>query len=139
MSTFELDSRLAADTLSLADLPLCRALLMNDARYPWVILVPRRQGVREIFELSSDDQTQLHRETTALGQALHLAFQGDKLNVAALGNVVSQLHVHLVVRFEQDDAWPAPVWGKGEAEPYSPTLQRERRELILAHMDKLDV
>ncbi|WNL38465.1 HIT domain-containing protein [Halomonas sp. PAMB 3232] len=139
MSTFELDSRLAADTLSLADLPLCRALLMNDARFPWVILVPRRPGVREIFELSNDDQMQLHRETTALGQALQLAFQGDKLNVAALGNVVSQLHVHLVVRFTRDDAWPAPVWGKGEAVPYSPTLQRERRERILAHMDKLDV
>ncbi|MFG6665886.1 HIT domain-containing protein [Halomonas sp. HNIBRBA4712] len=139
MSTFNLDPRLAADTLSLADLPLCRALLMNDARYPWVILVPRREGISEVFELESEEQAQLWREATALGQALKLAFQGDKLNVGALGNVVSQLHVHLVVRFESDEAWPAPVWGKGEAKPYTADQQSERRELILAHMAKLTV
>lgn len=137
MTTLTLDPRLAADTLSLADLPLCRALLMNDARYPWVILVPRRESVSEVYELDAADQAQLWREATALGEVLNRAFQGDKLNIATLGNVVGQLHLHLVVRFEHDAAWPGPVWGKGEAEPYTPEQQRERRELILAHMDKL--
>ncbi|WP_447527742.1 HIT domain-containing protein [Vreelandella sp. TE19] len=137
MSTFTLDPRLAADTLALADLPLCRALLMNDARYPWVILVPRYESACEVFELSAEDQTRLWQEATALGKAMNSAFKGDKLNIATLGNVVSQLHVHLVVRFESDESWPAPVWGRGEAVPYTPTQQSERRELILAHMDKL--
>ncbi|WP_447555255.1 HIT domain-containing protein [Vreelandella sp. EE22] len=137
MTAFTLDPRLAADTLSLGDLPLCRALLMNDARYPWVILVPRKEAITEVFELSLEEQAQLWREATALGKAMNVAFQGDKLNIATLGNVVSQLHVHLVVRFESDESWPAPVWGKGEAMAYTPEQQSRRRELILAHMAKL--
>ncbi|RUR34961.1 HIT domain-containing protein [Vreelandella andesensis] len=137
MKTFKLDPRLEADTLPLADLPLCRALLMNDARYPWVILVPKRDSVSEVFELSQEDQTQLWRETVALGAAMKEAFHGDKLNVATLGNVVSQLHIHLVVRYADDVSWPAPVWGNGSPEPYERALQGSRREQLLAQIEGL--
>ncbi|WP_249975923.1 HIT domain-containing protein [Vreelandella olivaria] len=134
MDTFALDPRLEADSLPLADLPLSRALLMNDARYPWVILVPRVPSISEVFELSQEDQEQLWRETTALGAAMKEAFHGDKLNIATLGNVVSQLHIHLVVRYQDDASWPAPVWGNGSAKPYALTQQGERREQLLAQI-----
>ncbi|AZM97218.1 MULTISPECIES: HIT family protein [Halomonadaceae] len=137
MKTFELDPRLEADTLPLADLPLCRALLMNDARYPWVVLVPRRASVSEVFELSQDEQAQLWRETIALGAAMKEIFHGDKLNIATLGNVVSQLHMHLVVRYTDDACWPAPVWGNGSPEPYELALQGSRREQLLAQIEGL--
>lgn len=137
MDTFALDPRLEADSLPLADLPLCRAVLMNDARYPWVILVPRVPSVSEVFELSQADQEQLWRETTALGAAMKEAFHGDKLNIATLGNVVSQLHIHLVVRYQDDASWPAPVWGNGSAKPYALTQQGERREQLLAQIGGL--
>ena len=123
-SAFTLHARLAADTVVLRQWPLCSVLLMNDSRYPWCILVPRRAGIREIYELSSDDQQQLLRESSLLGRALMQAFAGTKLNVAALGNVVSQLHVHHVVRFENDAAWPGPVWGRHPAEPYDEAARR---------------
>lgn len=134
---FELDPRLEADTLPLADLPLCRALLMNDARYPWVILVPRSGSVSEVFELSQDEQAQLWRETIALGTVMKETFHGDKLNIATLGNVVSQLHIHLVVRYIDDACWPAPVWGNGSPEPYELALQGSRREQLLAQIEGL--
>lgn len=134
MATFELDPRLAADTLPLADLPLCRALLMNDARYPWVVLVPRVASVSEVFELSQEDQTKLWQEATQLGAAMKEAFHGDKLNIATLGNVVSQLHIHLVVRYVDDASWPAPVWGNGTPTPYELAQQGERREQLLAQI-----
>ncbi|MGV2932611.1 HIT family protein [Vreelandella venusta] len=137
MKTFELDPRLEADTLPLADLPLCRALLMNDARYPWVVLVPRRASVSEVFELSQDEQAQLWRETIALGAAMKEIFHGDKLNIATLGNVVSQLHMHLVVRYTDDACWPASVWGNGSPEPYELALQGSRREQLLAQIEGL--
>ncbi|MDX1713961.1 HIT domain-containing protein [Vreelandella venusta] len=137
MKTFELDPRLEADTLPLADLPLCRALLMNDARYPWVVLVPRRASVSEVFELNQDEQAQLWRETIALGAAMKEIFHGDKLNIATLGNVVSQLHMHLVVRYTDDACWPAPVWGNGSPEPYELALQGSRREQLLAQIEGL--
>lgn len=118
MDHFELHPRLAADTHVLADWPLCRLLLMNDAQYPWCILVPRRSGAREIHELARADQLLLLDESSRLGHALMQAFSGHKLNVAALGNVVAQLHVHHIVRFTHDPAWPAPVWGRLPAQPY---------------------
>jgi diadenosine tetraphosphate (Ap4A) HIT family hydrolase len=121
---FVLHPRLAADTFELRRWPLCSVLAMNDARYPWCILVPRRAGVREIYELPVADQQQLLRESSALGRALMQAFGGTKLNVAALGNVVSQLHVHHVVRFEHDAAWPGPVWGRHPPEPYDESARR---------------
>lgn len=116
---FVLDSRLLQDTRPLGDFPLCRLLLSNDSNYPWFILVPRRADISEVFELSAQDQLQLWQETTTLSKILKDLFSADKLNVAALGNVVSQLHMHVIVRKRDDAAWPAPVWGKHQAVPYT--------------------
>ena len=130
---FVLDSRLQQDTLPLGDLPLCRVLLSNDSNYPWFILVPRRADISEVFQLESADQLQLWRETTELAQLLQPVFQADKMNVAALGNVVSQLHMHVIVRRRDDVAWPAPVWGKHPARPYSDEeVARIREKLRVA-------
>jgi diadenosine tetraphosphate (Ap4A) HIT family hydrolase len=115
---FELHPRLAADTFVLGDFPLCRLLLMNDAQYPWCILVPRRENAREIYLLDERDQQSLLRESAALSRAMMDAFAGHKLNVAALGNVVPQLHVHHIVRYPADAAWPGPVWGRHAPKPY---------------------
>lgn len=116
---FELDPRLAADTFFVGETPLSQVLLMNDARYPWLILVPRQGDVTEPFELSEADQAQLWQESMRLGQAMQAHFAADKLNIAALGNQVAQLHVHHIARFHADDAWPGPVWGVGNAVSYS--------------------
>lgn len=116
---FALDPRLQHDTLPIGDFPLCRLLLCNDSNYPWFILVPRVEGVSEVFELNIADQQRLWQESSALAQWLNTAFEADKINVAALGNVVSQLHMHVIVRKHDDAAWPAPVWGKHPARPYT--------------------
>lgn len=116
---FVLDSRLQQDTLLIGDFPLCRLLLSNDSNYPWFILVPRRPEIVEVFDLAAEEQLQLWQETTALSQLLKGLFNADKINVAALGNVVSQLHMHVIVRLGTDIAWPAPVWGKHPARPYA--------------------
>ncbi|HWP94769.1 MAG TPA: HIT domain-containing protein [Gammaproteobacteria bacterium] len=115
---FTLHPRLAADTFPIGHLPLCDLLLMNEARYPWFILVPRRPGIREIHELDDADQVALIRESSLLARTLATLFAPDKLNIAALGNVVPQLHVHHIVRYVTDPAWPAPVWGKLPPQPY---------------------
>ena len=116
---FELDPRLAADTVLVGETPLSQVLLMNDARYPWLILVPRRGDITEPFELTEADQAKLWQESMHLGQAIKAHFAADKINIAALGNQVAQLHVHHIARFYTDDAWPGPVWGVGSAVPYS--------------------
>ena len=115
---FELDPRLQADTWVLGDFPLCRLLLSKDANYPWLILVPRRSGITEAFELETADQAQLARETALVAQHLKAVVNADKINVAALGNVVAQLHVHVIARYTHDVAWPAPVWGRVAAASY---------------------
>jgi len=133
-AVFALDSRLQQDTLTIGDFPLCRLLLSNDANYPWFILVPRRDDISELFQLDVADQQQLWQETTALAELLKDLFDADKLNVATLGNVVSQLHMHVIVRKRDDAAWPAPVWGKHPAKPYSAEQVasiRERLRLVL--------
>jgi diadenosine tetraphosphate (Ap4A) HIT family hydrolase len=139
MHDIVLGERLKADTLPVTELPLCRVLLMNDARFPWAVLVPRRTGASEVFDLSADDQQQLWREASALGAAMKDGFQGDKINIAALGNVVSQLHVHVVVRTQNDAAWPAPVWGQGEPQFYTPDQQASARDQLLAQIDGLSL
>ena len=116
---FALDARLEQATLVIGDFPLSRLLLSNDSTYPWFILVPRRDQISELFELDTGDQQQLWLETTALAELLKDLFDADKMNVATLGNVVSQLHMHVIVRKRDDAAWPAPVWGKHPAKPYS--------------------
>ena len=131
---FALDPRLAADTFVVGETPLSQVLLMNDARYPWLILVPWRCDITEPFELSEADQAQLWRESMRLGEAMKEHFAANKLNIAALGNQVAQLHVHHIARFHADDAWPGPVWGVGSAVPYSEaarnTLMNELRSLL---------
>lgn len=108
---FTLHPQLAADCLLLGDWPLCRLLRMNDRTYPWLILVPRVAGARDMIDLSESDQMRLTREIAQASSALRRELRCDKLNVAALGNVVPQLHVHVIARFTTDAAWPKPIWG----------------------------
>ncbi|MGM0564035.1 MAG: HIT domain-containing protein [Pseudomonadota bacterium] len=115
---FTLDSRLADDSRVLGDFPLSRLLLLRDAQHPWFVLVPRRPGVSELYQLNESDREQFFRESLELGEQLMAAFDGDKLNVAALGNLVPQLHVHHIVRYRSDPAWPGPVWGAGPMRDY---------------------
>ena len=117
--TFQLHPRLQQDCLELGRFTLCRLLLMNERRYPWLILVPQRPVVSEIHQLSEEDQVQLLRESSYLARILAAEFAADKLNIAAIGNLVPQLHIHHVVRYRDDAAWPAPVWGRFDPEPYS--------------------
>lgn len=119
LGDFALDPRLAADTLVLGDLPLCRLCLMNDARFAWLILVPRRPDVAEVDQLTPTDQAQLWTEVNQAMAALRATTPVDKLNIGALGNIVRQLHIHVVARRENDAAWPGPVWGTGQAQAYS--------------------
>jgi len=114
----QLHPQLAQDCLKLGQFPLCQLLLLRDANYPWFILVPDREAIREIHHLSEQDQQQLLRESMALSRALELAFSPDKLNIAALGNMVPQLHIHHIARYTTDPAWPAPVWGHLPAKAY---------------------
>ena len=133
---FALDQRLQQDTLVIGDFPLCRLLLSNDSNYPWFILVPRINGISEVFHLDVADQQKLWEETTGLAQLLNDGLGADKMNIGALGNVVSQLHVHVIVRKRDDAAWPAPVWGKHPARPYTEdqvvALRARLRELLPA-------
>lgn len=115
---FHLAPELKRDTLALGELPLCRILLMNDKHFPWIILVPRRAGASEMFDLCDRDQHQLMREIAATGRALQTVYQPTKVNIGALGNIVRQLHIHVIARFEGDAAWPGPVWGALKAQAY---------------------
>lgn len=123
---FELHPRLREDCVGVADFALCQVLLARDSRYPWVILVPKRAQITEIYQLEEADLQQLGRESARLSQALARHFNADKMNVAALGNLVPQLHIHHVVRYTNDPAWPGPVWGVGTAIPYE-KVQLEQR------------
>ena len=116
--SFTLDARLEADTLLIGELPLCRVLLMNDARFLWLILVPRRAGLVEIVDLEAGERATLIEEIALASEALGGVAAIDKINIGALGNIVSQLHIHVVARRVGDDAWPGPVWGAGEKRAY---------------------
>jgi diadenosine tetraphosphate (Ap4A) HIT family hydrolase len=115
---FELHAQLAKDCTVIGNLPLSKLLLMNDANYPWFVLVPMQSDKREWYELAMADQQQLLRETNELSKFLQEKTGAKKMNIGALGNMVPQLHVHVIARFEADAAWPAPVWGKNPAKPY---------------------
>ncbi|MBY6203266.1 HIT domain-containing protein [Halomonas denitrificans] len=115
---FRLDPTLEDDTLQVADLALCRVRLMNDSRFPWLVLVPRRAGCRELIDLDPDDRRELTAEIDRCTRVLRDHAGADKMNVAALGNQVAQLHVHVIARFVNDSAWPRPVWGVGSPRPY---------------------
>lgn len=116
---FELHPQLVADSIVLGDFPVSRLLLLNDANYPWFVLVPRRADATEIYHLSDEDQCILMKESSFLASNLADTFAAKKMNVASLGNMVPQLHIHHIVRYESDVAWPAPVWGKVPAKPYT--------------------
>jgi diadenosine tetraphosphate (Ap4A) HIT family hydrolase len=122
---FRLASRLEADSHFLADWTLCQIRLMDDARFPWLILVPRRPGLEEWTELKPDDSAVLAEEIGKAGRALERMFRPTKLNIGALGNIVRQMHVHVIARFENDAAWPGPVWGQGVRVPYD-KAQKDR-------------
>jgi len=121
--TFSLHPQLAQDTVPVGDLPLARVLLANDANYPWTILVPRRPGLVEIIDLEENEQVQLLGEIAKTAQALKSITECEKLNIAAIGNVVSQLHVHVIARRHSDAAWPKPVWGAVPAIAYDPAVR----------------
>lgn len=116
---FSLHPQLEKECFAVGELPLSRLLLLNDARYPWFLLVPRREAVTEIYQLAQADRQQLIAESSGLGEFLMEAFGGDKLNIGALGNLVPQLHLHHIVRNKTDEAWPGPVWGVGTPSPYT--------------------
>ena len=124
---FELDPRLAADTHLVIEWPLCDVRLMDDAQYPWLVLVPRIAGSRELIDLDPGARLRLQQEIDSAAQVLKQMFAPDKLNVAALGNVVEQLHVHVIARFRHDAAWPKPVWG---VHPPKRRSDEERDDLI---------
>lgn len=124
---FELHHRLKEDCFELGSFKLCTLLLLNDMNYQWFILVPRRENISEIFQLTEGDQHQLTKESSYLTSKLSEIFKADKMNVASLGNIVPQLHIHHIVRFKDDPAWPGPVWGHAPALPYQDI---EKRALI---------
>ena len=130
--SFELHPRLAADTEFVCDWPLCRVLLMEDGRYFWLVLVPRCDGVSEITEFSPEDRSQLMEEAARAGRIIQQA-GAAKLNIGALGNLVPQLHLHVVGRTPGDPAWPGPVWGHSPPAPYDPTLKAQRLALVRSH------
>ncbi|MFT5083696.1 MAG: diadenosine tetraphosphate (Ap4A) HIT family hydrolase [Lentisphaeria bacterium] len=123
---FVLHDQLKKDTISVGHFKLCMVLMHNDANYPWLILVPKRSNVREIHHLADDDQLQLIRESSHLSEVMTSIFSPTTMNIAALGNVVPQLHVHHVARFEGDLAWPGPVWGVHTAGEYDAEVLAQR-------------
>ncbi len=135
MSDFQLHSQLQKDCFVLGKFELCQVLLMNDSQFPWFILVPQRKDIREIYELTDAEQIMLIRESSYLAKKLAEIFNADKLNVAAIGNIVPQLHLHHVVRYENDKAWATPVWGKFAAVPYT----EQQRIVLLDRLKSLDL
>ena len=135
MKQFSLHPQLVKDCIELADLPLSKLLLSNDSNYPWFILVPKVADISEIYQLDWQQQQQLLNESSLLSELLMQIFAGDKINVAALGNVVEQLHVHHVVRFKEDACWPKPIWGQLPAKPYSEVELQDIKTKVLSQLD----
>ena len=127
---FELHARLADDTLIVGEFELCQLLIHKDANYPWFILVPKRPKVTEVYHLSEQDRMQLMKESCMLAEALVDVFSPDKINIATLGNMVPQLHIHHVVRYTIDVAWPHPIWGAMSAKDYPQTELEHRIESV---------
>lgn len=134
--SFQLHPRLAQDCITIGRFELCRLLMMNDSQYPWFILVPERTNLQEIYQLSKADRELLTEESSYLTENLAVLYQADKMNIAAIGNMVPQLHIHHIVRYQTDKAWPAPIWGKFDAVPYTErqiadNLKRVKHQLKL--------
>ncbi len=137
MSDFKVHDQLLNDCAVVGDAELCRVLLMNDARFPWLILVPRINGLRDFHEVSSEHRPALFTEIESASLAVKNLIDADKINVAALGNQVPQLHVHVIGRLKSDVAWPGPVWGVGTPIPYQDVERNERIELVSEAMGLL--
>lgn len=135
MHTFQLHSQLQQDCFLLGKLELCQVLLVNDNQFPWFILVPQRTGIREIYQLDVKDQITLIQESSYLAENLTAIFSADKMNIAAIGNLVEQLHLHHVVRYKNDKAWATPIWGLLPAVPYT----KQQYEEIVARLDTLQL
>ncbi len=134
-----LHPQLEQDSIYLGKIDLCHFLLMNDKQYPWCILVPDRDDIQEIYQLTVEDQILLIHESSLVAEGLMLAFGGDKMNIGALGNVVPQLHIHHIVRYQSDPAWPGPVWGKFPAQAYDEkTLRSTIQKLHEQFIDKVN-
>ena len=132
MNAWQLHPQLASDTVPVIELALCEVRLMDDANHPWLVLVPRVPDMVEIIDLDPAQRTQLANDIDAACRALKALFKPDKLNVAALGNMVPQLHVHVIARYRDDIAWPRPVWGNATARPYAPEELIERVRALRA-------
>lgn len=127
MDAFRLDPTLERDTVFVCAMPRCDILLMDDARFPWLILVPRMPGLSELFDLEPADQNAVMREAAIAGRTLKSLTGAEKINIGALGNIVRQLHIHVIARKQSDPAWPGPVWGYGAREPYVPRFREGMR------------
>ena len=132
--TFQLHPRLQQDCITIGHFELCRLLMMNDSQYPWFVLVPEKADMSEIYQLTKPDRELLTEESSYLAENLAELYHADKMNIAAIGNMVPQLHIHHIVRYQTDRAWPAPVWGKFDAVPYTEqqitdNLARLRKQL----------
>lgn len=132
---FLMNEKLAGDTLFIGEFPLCSVMLMNNRLYPWIILVPKRNGAKEIIDLSKDDRAILIEEIASASDVMKNVYWPDKLNIAAIGNIVEQLHIHIISRFKTDDSWPEPVWGKG-SEPYTEQGKRESVTILRREFSK---
>ena len=133
---FELDPRIERDSILVADLELCQLRIQDDQRYPWLVLVPRLEGAKEVHELNEEDAIQLLKESNAVASALKIVTQCKKVNVANLGNVVEQLHWHIVARFENDETWPGPIWGVGKVRPW---VQKKRLTFVESLLKELAI
>lgn len=123
--SFVLDERLKNDTFLLDESEQCLLLMMNDQQYPWFIVVPKKEDASEWHDLPQNQQNSIHQFCIELGKTIKEALNADKINIAALGNVVSQLHIHVIARHKEDAAWPGPVWGKHPAKPYTKEIQQD--------------
>ena len=131
--SFTLHPTLKKDCIELGQLELCRVLLMNDSQFRWLILVPKRENITEIYQLSDEDQKQLMRESSYIAEKLATLYHADKMNIAAIGNMVPQLHIHHVVRYKTDKAWPAPIWGMFDPLAYT----TKELEMMLEQLKRL--
>ncbi|MDX8388240.1 MAG: HIT domain-containing protein [Ghiorsea sp.] len=132
-----LHPQLEKDCFIVGSFKLSLLLLLNDKQYPWFILVPQREGIKEIHHLTPKDQQQLMMESSMLAEVLEKAFQADKINVAALGNMVPQLHMHHIARFTDDPTWPKPVWGALPAKPYKKFEVETLKQIVLRSLPAL--
>jgi diadenosine tetraphosphate (Ap4A) HIT family hydrolase len=136
-NTFQLHALLQRDTIELLELPLSTLLLMNDSNYPWFVLVPRVDDIQDIYQLDWQQQQQFLNESSLLSEILIQLFNGTKMNVAALGNICPQLHVHHIVRFADDIAWPKPVWGEFAMKAYTDSELTLLKEKVLPALTKI--